>query len=327
MERNFRKTPAAGAGASPPSEAWLFAQAVLGKPVPSPFRAEADARARREHLEWLAQISPEDARRVRGQLSEEADAKAQRKHLEWLAEISPEHEVKLRALQRAEAEASDAREHWEWLAEVSTVQEGTWDPSQHPRASKGQPDGGQWVATGGSGPTQVLRRETGQAPAKSDQINRATQLLHNVTNKEAPPQTPHSNAATPARSGDTVRVSFHAGGEVPDILNPASKNSVSRSFWEALRSGDWRKAEDIIDDIAHFLDETKLRSVRTAIKQIRGLVKWRKQASKWRPKRIRDEIETLKKTLNDHLAKRGGLDTPETVRFRYQLDYLKGLLK
>jgi hypothetical protein len=109
-------------------------------------------------------------------------------------------------------------------------------------------------------------------------------------------------------------------------IQPARIASVE-AFWEALRRGDWRKAEDIIDDIARFLDETKLRSVRTALKRIRGLDTWRKQASKWRPKRIREEIETLAKTLKDHLAKRGGLDTPETVRFRYQLDYLKGLLK
>ena len=109
MDRNFRKESAPhGADASPPSEAWLFAQALLGKPVPSASRAQADARARREHLEWLAQISPEDARRVRGQLSEEAEAKAQRELLEWLADISPEHEVKLRSLQRAEAEARES---------------------------------------------------------------------------------------------------------------------------------------------------------------------------------------------------------------------------
>ncbi len=165
MDRKFHKGPAPdGAGASPPSAAWLFAQALLGKPVPSPFRAEADARARREHLEWLAQISPEDARRVRGQLSEGTDAKAQRKHLEWLAAISPEHEVKRRGLLRAEAEARETREHWEWLAEVSTVHEGNWDPSQHPRAPKGQPDGGQWVVTGGSGGGSGGRE---QSPARS----------------------------------------------------------------------------------------------------------------------------------------------------------------
>jgi hypothetical protein len=102
MDRNFHKRPAEGAGTTPPSEAWLFAQTLLGKPVPSPFRAEADARARREHLEWLA--------------------------------------------------------------EISTVREGTWDSSLHPRAPKGQPDGGQWVATGGAGGGSG---GTEQSPARS----------------------------------------------------------------------------------------------------------------------------------------------------------------
>ncbi len=38
----------------------------------------------------------------------------------------------------------------EWVAEISGVREGNWDSSLHPRVPKGQPDGGQWVATGGS---------------------------------------------------------------------------------------------------------------------------------------------------------------------------------
>ena len=76
MDRYFRKRNDQGAGASPPSEAWLFAQALLGKPVPSVSRAEADARAKREQLEWLAKISPEHESRLRRSLSEQADAAA-----------------------------------------------------------------------------------------------------------------------------------------------------------------------------------------------------------------------------------------------------------
>jgi DNA-directed RNA polymerase subunit F len=149
MDRNFRKEPAQqGAGASPPSEAWLFAQALLGKPVPSASSAQADARAKREHLEWLAQISPEDARRVRGQLSEEAEARAQRKQLEWLAAISPEHERKLRSL--LQAEASETHERLKWLSEDAAVHEAQWDPAKHPRLA-GPPNPGWWATTGGSG--------------------------------------------------------------------------------------------------------------------------------------------------------------------------------
>ena len=135
MDRNFCKKPVEGSGGAPPSEAWLFAQALLGKPVPNPLRAEADARIRRERLEWLAAISPEDARRVRGQLSEEADAKAERELLEWVAQISGVH--------------------------VSGVHEAQWDSAKHPRAPKGQSDGGQWVATGGSGGAASMRNRPG----------------------------------------------------------------------------------------------------------------------------------------------------------------------
>ncbi len=119
MDSYFRKGPADGSGTSPPSEAWLFAQAVLGRPVPSASRAEADARARREHLELLAAISPEDARRVRGRLSEDVDAKAQQELLEWVAQISGVHEAE-------------------------------WDSAKHPRLG-GPPNPGWWATTGGAG--------------------------------------------------------------------------------------------------------------------------------------------------------------------------------
>ncbi len=39
----------------------------------------------------------------------------------------------------------------QFLAAISTVHEGTYDPSNHPRAPKGQPEGGQWIEKGGGG--------------------------------------------------------------------------------------------------------------------------------------------------------------------------------
>ena len=136
MNRNFRKEVAPeGAGASPPSEAWLFAQAILGKPIPSASQAEADARAKREQLEWLAQISPEHESQLRSLLGAEAEARRQRKQLEWLAQISTEHEGKLRSLLQAEAETSEAQERLRRHAEDSNVQEAQWDPVKHPRGA------------------------------------------------------------------------------------------------------------------------------------------------------------------------------------------------
>jgi hypothetical protein len=107
MDRNFRKETAKTASLSPSNAAWIFAQELLGKAVPSAGRQVADARAKREQLEWLAKISPRHESQLRRLLSDEADAKAQRKQLEWLAQISPAHESQLRSLLRAEAEASE----------------------------------------------------------------------------------------------------------------------------------------------------------------------------------------------------------------------------
>ena len=77
MGRYFREEPAReGVGESPPTETWIFAQAVLGKPVPLPYAAEAEARAKREKLEWAAQYLPEAQRELRALLQEEAAARA-----------------------------------------------------------------------------------------------------------------------------------------------------------------------------------------------------------------------------------------------------------
>ena len=100
-----------------------------------------------------------------------------RRTLEHLAEYSPEHATMLRALKTAEAENRRQRSIMEWCAEVLSgggaggrnlrgtedpdvghsgrspgraLFEQDWDPAQHPRAPKGQPDGGQWVGKGDS---------------------------------------------------------------------------------------------------------------------------------------------------------------------------------
>jgi hypothetical protein len=94
MDRRFHKeTVAEGAGVSPPSEAWLFAQQLLGNPVSSPVGVMAKSRADREHLEWLAKISPEYERRLRREQSAEAEARAKRELLDWVASISDVREA------------------------------------------------------------------------------------------------------------------------------------------------------------------------------------------------------------------------------------------
>jgi hypothetical protein len=147
MHRNLRKQPADGSDGSPPSEAWLFAQAILGKPIPRIVSPEAKSRAEREELQRLAEFSSRHAEELRRLQAAQAEARHDREILEWAAQISTEAADKLRALQRQEAEEREACRRAEQFAE--TLLEGNWDPSQHPRAPKGQPDGGQWIGKGG----------------------------------------------------------------------------------------------------------------------------------------------------------------------------------
>jgi len=147
MDR-YKKT-AGGASDSPPSEAWLFAQAILGKPVPNPYQARDDARVERERLEWLAQISPRHAGQLRRLQSAEAEARRQRELLEWLAQISTEHEAKLRTLLRKEVEAQEVQDRHEQFYEAYSGRINEWAEVDHPRQPKGTPEGGQWVAKGG----------------------------------------------------------------------------------------------------------------------------------------------------------------------------------
>ncbi len=181
MDRYFdNETAARSPAESAPGEAWLFARAVLGKPMPSTSAAEADARAKREQFEFLEQIAPERARELRGQLCEEAEARANREqmefleqiaperarelrgrlseevdpraareYLEWLAAISPRHESQLRSLVRTEAEYTETQERWQRPADGSPLHEAQWDSAKHPRGGYPQ-NRGQWSPTAGS---------------------------------------------------------------------------------------------------------------------------------------------------------------------------------
>jgi hypothetical protein len=148
MRRNFPKKNADGGDGSPTSEAWLFAQAISGKPIPRIVNPEAQTKAKREELERLAQFSSRHAEELRRLQSAEADARRQRELLEWAAPFSTECENKLRKLLREEAEA---REGWRRAEQFTeTLLEGNWDPSKHPQGAFPE-NRGWWSPTGGSG--------------------------------------------------------------------------------------------------------------------------------------------------------------------------------
>jgi hypothetical protein len=123
---------------------------LRSKPVPSVFRAEADARSEREQLIWLARISPKHVRQLHSLIAHEAQGAAEREQLEWLASISTTHESQLRDLLGGEAKASAAHVRIERFVEDLNVQEAQWDPAKHPR--RGTPPNAGWFApTGGAG--------------------------------------------------------------------------------------------------------------------------------------------------------------------------------
>ena len=135
---------------SPPSEAWLFAQTLLGNPIPNPRAAAERAHAEREQLEWLAQISTEHEDQLRNRACADGEARRQREQLEWLAAISEEHERTLVALRRAEALARQSQQPCDGFGGLSALQEQGWDPSKHPRRG-GAPNAGWFASAGGAG--------------------------------------------------------------------------------------------------------------------------------------------------------------------------------
>jgi hypothetical protein len=146
--RNSRKDSALEQSTRSPSKAWLFAQAILGKPIPDPSAAARQAQADREQLKWLASISTRHEDQLRALESMELQAGRDREQLGWLVAISTEHEPTLRKLVSEEAESRVAQQYYERFVEGLTAQE-AWDASKHPRLG-GPPNPGWWASTGGS---------------------------------------------------------------------------------------------------------------------------------------------------------------------------------
>jgi hypothetical protein len=156
----------------PPTEAWLFAQRMLGKSIAPIVSPEKRARAAREELKRLAEFSTRHADELRKLEVAEAEARHDREVLEWAAQISTRAERELRALQRKEAEEREAWRRAEQYAErlLEGAREHSepsppsgeehsaaiveWDPNQ-PRDQLGR-----WTSTGGGGGLlgNVIRR-------------------------------------------------------------------------------------------------------------------------------------------------------------------------
>ncbi|MGD9722977.1 MAG: hypothetical protein AB7O59_21390 [Pirellulales bacterium] len=165
--------------AEPPDEAWVFAQTLLGRPIPSPSAVRAEARAKRAQLAWLASISTRHEQQLHDELSRRSAAIEDRERLEWLASFSPRHERALRRLQAAEAEVREARARYERLVEDLRVQEADWDPSKHPRLG-GPPNEGWFASKGGAGSTRLAQNSSASEP-KARQLRDDARVVDRIS--------------------------------------------------------------------------------------------------------------------------------------------------
>ncbi len=148
MERY--KNVADVAGDSPPSKAWSFAQAILGKPIPRIALPQVKAKSHRAELERHAPFLSRYARELRDLQVAERDGRRNREILEWAAWISTAAQEKLRRIEQAEAEERRAWHAIEQFTKAdSPVTE--WNEADHPRAPTGTPIGGQWIPKVGGG--------------------------------------------------------------------------------------------------------------------------------------------------------------------------------
>jgi hypothetical protein len=251
MYRNPPKSPADGSDGSAPSEAWLFAQAILGKSLPEIVSPATRARAERAKLERLAQLSTRHEEELRSLQAQEAKARHERALLEWLAEISTEAEAKLRELQRRE---NDERAAWHRAERfVKSLLEDGWDPSKHPRLG-GPPNAGWWVTTKGNGLNASQSAFAGTnasqplGVAPPTQASFATDFLRNAAGAgqaKAKPGSGPGVAATPAvhTTSKGVPAQFVAaqsrGGHhwVPWAAFRDFESRMDRDAWNVFASG------------------------------------------------------------------------------------------
>ncbi|HEV3137106.1 MAG TPA: hypothetical protein VGZ26_04365, partial [Pirellulales bacterium] len=217
-------------------EADLFAGFVLGKGVLPIFNPEVEARAKRERLEELAPLSPRHAAELRALLEADAEAKHERELLEFAAQISTRHEAILRSIRFAEAEAREKLQSMEDFAETLRALEAGWDPIDHPRAPKGQPDGGQWVDKDGGGGASGTER----SPSFLDAVIRRNQTIAGLSGVVTPGMIQSNGIATELRSaarlpGEVARWASDVGRAAAAGLGTGGK-AVVNGFATAVKS-------------------------------------------------------------------------------------------
>jgi hypothetical protein len=97
-----------------------------------------------------------------------------------------------------------------------------------------------------------------------------------------------------------------------------------------MRRGDWRAARDILDvaeDVGRATPK-RLETLRKGIDRAERCAHELKRLSKLSRKELEKTLKNREKTLKEHLDKpyRKGVDDPETIYIRQQMEYIKELL-
>ena len=193
------------------------------------------ARAERDLLEWLAQISTEHEAQLRKLQTAEAEACHQRELLEWLAQISTEHAAKLRRLRVEEYEAQEAQQRWEQYYQDYSATITEWNEVDHPRQPKGTPDGGQWVGTGGgvaagSGATVVQSSPSQTTASDRDQTTAQLVALNGAPSSTWPTMGPASSWLPKIGSGVAAGAGVAAGIGAGAFLG-GLRNASMGAYW------------------------------------------------------------------------------------------------
>ncbi len=183
---------------SGPTRAWLFAQAVLGRPIPNPREQEECHASDQAQLRWVEAISGRSSSRT---VEVEPPGSNGDQQGEFRRRLAARSEATERVNRHG---AQDARQYWELLYEASRLEE-AWDPSKHPRAG-GPPNAGWWAKTGGgegpisAGPTSSARPD-GHRPGQSHSASVPTS--NKQSNAPLPTPAPTTKTHLPANHRGT----------------------------------------------------------------------------------------------------------------------------
>jgi hypothetical protein len=192
------------------NESWLFAQALLGNPIPRSREPGTNTNEDPEYREFLAAIT---TGRATSRTSEQ-------EHREWLQAISTSHE----------RSSEDLQETKDWVASITTTYEGEWDPAKHPRG--GFPENPGWFSPSGGG-GQAPSHSGGREPSQSWPEPVAPEESHPSYPTNAPDRAPHAAQVAfqppPRQDGRPVNKDGVAYNTPDEAARQALRNVTNKS--------------------------------------------------------------------------------------------------